>query len=366
MATNDPPRDPLEGVDDATLAALPREVGDLLRHFRSALREERTRRVDLEQRITALQASARDPTAGSVTSGGLASGGMGPDSTNSGRSVIRQSLPPVRRRFDGAPGSHPSVFRSWRAAVETTLALDPDPSFGVNFIYTCLDGQALQWWSLTGMKELQDAGIDLTPCTFLDALQARFLVSDSPAQVRADLDALQLDRKEKILDFYHRVLEFRKRDSTLSMDELRRRFESGLPAPYRELLDSLAQNNRLLQPEFSWSLRSSADYLHGLELRNALPPLKQATVHVLSTGTEPGSQQDSRRGLSKTEFDRRRRLGLCFKCGAKRQDNRCPRCPVKTGATSSGTTNASGSGNVPATPSAPSPNGKEAPSTTQH
>lgn len=362
METDHTLEDPLDGLDDAALATLPPKVGDIIRGFRNSLREERSRRLSLEQRLTALQSSAHVPADRSAASGAPSSGDMGPDSTTSGRSVIRQSLAPVRRPFAGTPGSHPAVFRSWRAAVETALALDSDPQYGVTYIYGCLDGPALQWWSLTGLRELQDAGITLTPSTFLDALQARFLVSDSPAQVRSDLDSLQLDRKEKILDYYHRVLEFRKRDSSLSMDELRRRFESGLPAPYRELLDSLAQNNRLLQPDFAWTLRSAADYLHGLEQRGALPPLKQATVHmhVLSSSTEDGSQAGHRRGLSKTEFDRRRRLGLCFKCGAKRLDNRCPRCPSKSSAPSSG-------GHRPAdVPTNQSPNGKETSAATQH
>lgn len=280
--------------------------------------------------------------------------------------LIRQAPTPVRRRFDGTPGSHPDVFRAWRAAVEMVLEMDADPAYGVQYIFHCLEGSAFTWWTLTGSKQLREAGIAITPQSMLDALQARFLTRDSQALLRKDLEAFKLGRKESILEYYHRLLEFRSRCATITDDELLRRFESGLPSSFRDKLDDLAQDYRVRDKSFEWTLEEMKEYLLDWEMRGALPkwPAHINVVDTQSRGPQDKGTTQKKKGrpwLSHEEYKRRAENNLCFKCGQKREGKRCPRC-AKDGSKSTtvepaGTTTDNGP---------QSPNAKEASVSAQH
>lgn len=276
--------------------------------------------------------------------------------------LIRQAPTPVRRRFDGTPGSHPDVFRAWRAAVEMVLEMNCDPEYGVQYIFHCLEGSAFTWWTLTGSKQLREAGIAITAKSMLDALQARFLTRDSQALLRKDLDAFKLGRKDSILEYYHRLLEFRSRCATITDDELLRRFESGLPSSFRDKLDDLAQDYRVRDKSFEWTLEDMKEYLLDWEMRGALPKWP-AQVNVVQGTSTSGTHQKKkgRPWLSNDEYKRRVENNLCFKCGQKRDKKRCPRC-AKDGSKS-----ATGEPVGTATDDGPqSPNAKEASVSAQH
>lgn len=299
--------------------------------------------LDLEDRVPdsaggGANTDAKGPT--EASQGSLRDDGTAPVMNANAPTVIRQAPAPARRRFEGTPGSHPEVFRGWRAAVEMALEMYPDPAFGVQYIFQCLESTALNWWTLTGSVQLKEAGIPLTAKSMLDALQARFLVRDSQWLLRRDLEAFKLGRKESILDYYHRLLEFRSRCPSLTTDELLRRFESGLPSSFRDRLDDLAQDNRVRDPSFEWTLDSMKEYLLDWESRGTLPKWPgQANVLSSPTNSKPyssgrGSGKKKRRAwLSHDEYRRRVENGLCFTCGHKREGTHCPRCAKKNGST---------------------------------